>query len=216
MIHTNVEEYIDSLYTETEETANFRAEHTEYPIIKKEAAKFLLTMLAMQKPTQVLEVGTCVGFSSILMAKYLKDAHITTIERYHIMIDKAKENFAKYGIQDKITLIEDDAINALQRLDKKYDFIFLDAAKGQYMNFLPHLLRLLNVNGIILSDNILQDGKIADEYETIVKRQRTIYNNMRKFLHVITHTEGLQSSVLPIGDGIGVTVKLVEDIVIDV
>ena len=211
---TQVETYIDSLYQETKETAAFRDKHTEYPIIKKESARFLLTMLALKKPKQVLEIGTCVGFSSILMANYLPKAHITTIERYDKMIQVAKENFTKHNMEKRITLIEADAADTLAELSGPYDFIFLDAAKGQYLNFLPHILRLLSVDGMLISDNILQDGKIADKYENIVKRQRTVYNNMRKFLEVITHTNGLESSVLPIGDGIGISVKTKENILL--
>ena len=204
---SDTNKFINNLYKEEDWIKQFRNENKDYPIIKEDTSRFLITMLSLKNPSSILEVGTCIGFSAIIMAKHLQNTHVTTIERYKVMADKAKINFSRFNVNDKITLIEESAIYALQNLNNTYDFIFLDAAKGQYINFLPHILRLLNINGIIISDNILQDGKIIENIENIEKRQRTIYNNMHKFLHAITTTDGLQTTILPIGDGVSITVK---------
>ncbi|MCL1996682.1 MAG: O-methyltransferase [Defluviitaleaceae bacterium] len=198
--------YLNNLYTEEKWLANLRASHLDFPIAKKETTRFLTTILAMKQPKKVLEIGTCIGFSTMLMAKYIEDIHITTIERHKMMIDKAKFHFDQYNVAHKIELIEENALYALENMDNTYDLIFLDAAKGQYINFLPHILRLLNMGGTLISDNLLQlAGK---DYNTIEKRMRTIYNNMQQFIEAITTTPQLETTILPIGDGIGLSVRV--------
>lgn len=209
ILNKEVKAYINELYRDDEQgiIAQMREQYEEaYPIIPLETARFLSTMLTIKKPKKILEVGACIGFSSILMA--LKtDAHITTIDRYEVMIKQAKANFKKYGLEERITLLEGSALEIMQDLEEEFDFIFIDASKGQYIHFLPEALRLLGQDGIIISDNILQHGDIAKSFEEIEKRQRTIYVNMRKFLQEITHREGLDSSILPIGDGVAITAR---------
>lgn len=178
------------------------------PIIRKEMQSFLRMLLAMQRPMRILEVGTAVGFSAILMAEYAPDGcHITTIENYEKRIPIAKKNFLRAGKSEQITLIEGDAADILPTLDGEYDMIFMDAAKGQYINFMPHILRLLKQGGVLVSDNVLQDGDIIESHYIVERRNRTIYKRMREYLHALTHSSELTTSILPVGDGITVSVK---------
>jgi predicted O-methyltransferase YrrM len=178
------------------------------PIIRKEMQSFLKVLLAMTRPMKILEVGTAVGFSSILMAEYgPKNCHITTIENYDKRIPIAKENFRRAGKEEQIELIFGDATEVLPKLTGTYDLIFMDAAKGQYINFLPEILRLLAPGGTLVSDNVLQDGDIIESHFAVTRRNRTIHKRMREYLYELTHHGGLVTSLLPVGDGITVSVR---------
>ena len=178
------------------------------PIIRKESQSLLRVLLKIKKPGQVLEVGTAVGFSAILMGECLpEDSHLTTIEKYEKRIPVAKENFKRASMENKITLLEGDAVEVLKGLEGPYDFIFMDAAKGQYIHFLPEVLRLLAPGGILVSDNVLQDGDVVESRYAVIRRNRTIHSRMRDYLWTLKHMEGLETMVLPIGDGMTVSVK---------
>ncbi len=178
------------------------------PIIRKESQSLLRVLLKIKKPGQVLEVGTAIGFSAILMGECLPESsHLTTIEKYEKRIPIAKENFKRAGMEDKITLLEGDAVEVLKGLEGPYDFIFMDAAKGQYIHFLPEVLRLLAPGGILVSDNVLQDGDVVESRYAVVRRNRTIHSRMREYLWTLKHMEGMETMVLPIGDGMTVSVK---------
>lgn len=178
------------------------------PIIRKESQSLLRVLLKIKKPGQVLEVGTAIGFSAILMGECLpENSHLTTIEKYEKRIPIARENFKRAGMEDKITLLEGDAVEVLKGLKGPYDFIFMDAAKGQYIHFLPEVLRLLAPGGILVSDNVLQDGDVVESRYAVVRRNRTIHSRMREYLWTLKHMEGLETMVLPIGDGMTVSVK---------
>lgn len=178
------------------------------PIIRKEMQSFLKLLLAMQKPMRILEVGTAVGFSAILMAQYAQaDCKIVTIENYEKRIPVAKENFKRAGKDEQITLLEGDAMQILPTLSGEFDMIFMDAAKGQYINFMPDILRLLKSGGVLVSDNVLQDGDIIESHYVVERRNRTIYKRMREYMYELTHNEGLVTAVLPVGDGITVSAK---------
>ncbi len=173
------------------------------PIIRKEMQSFLKLLLAMQKPMRILEVGTAVGFSAILMAQYAPaGCKIVTIENYEKRIPVAKENFKRAGKDEQITLLEGDAMQILPTLSGEFDMIFMDAAKGQYINFMPDILRLLKSGGVLVSDNVLQDGDIIESHYVVERRNRTIYKRMREYMYELTHNEGLVTAVLPVGDGI--------------
>ncbi|HIU02659.1 MAG TPA: O-methyltransferase [Candidatus Onthocola gallistercoris] len=178
------------------------------PIVRKEMRQLLRVLLTIKKPRTVLEVGTAIGFSAILMAECLgKDSHITTIEKYEKRIPIARENFKRAGCEDRITLLEGDAMDILPGLTERYDFIFMDAAKGQYIHFLPDILRLLAPGGILVSDNVLQDGDVVESRYAVVRRNRTIHGRMRDYLWTMKHTPELETTILPIGDGATVSVK---------
>ena len=180
----------------------------DVPIIRQDMQSFLKVMLALHKPKKILEVGTAVGFSALLMADHTDaDCRITTIEKYEKRIPIAKENFRKAGMQDRITLLEGDALGIMGSLTETYDMIFMDAAKGQYIHFFPSIMRLLEPGGVLVSDNILQDGQLVEPRYGVSRRNRTIHSRMREYLYVLKHTEGLESSVLTVGDGMTISVK---------
>lgn len=158
----------------------------------REMQSFLKVFLKMKQPKRILEVGTAVGFSAVFMAQYGEpDAEITTIENYEKRIPIARENFEKSGFADRITLIPGDAAEVLKTLDGPYDFIFMDAAKGQYIHFLPEVLRVLDKNGVLITDNVLQDGDVIESRFAVERRNRTIHKRMREYLFELTHNEGL-------------------------
>lgn len=203
--------YINSLNRENTDILNQierEALHGDVPIIRKDMQSFLKVLLALYKPAKILEVGTAVGFSAILMAEYNPvECDITTIENYEKRIPVAKANFKRAGREEQITLLEGDATEILAKLEGQYDFIFMDAAKGQYINFLPDVLRLLKAGGVLVSDNVLQDGEIIESHYAVTRRNRTIHKRMREYLYELTHREELQTSILPVGDGITLSVK---------
>ena len=203
--------YINSLdrgNTAILDTIEREALDSYVPIIRKEMQSFLKLLLAMQKPKRILEVGTAVGFSAILMSEYApQGCKITTIEKYEKRIPLAKENFIKAGKEDAITLLEGDALEILPTLTQQYDFIFMDAAKGQYIHFLPDIMRLLAPGGLLVSDNVLQDGDVLESRFAVTRRNRTIHGRMRDYLYTLKHTEELTTARIPLGDGVALSVK---------
>ena len=203
--------YINSLETGNTEILDEierEALRSDVPIIRKEMQTFLKVFLAMKRPARILEVGTAVGFSAIPMAEYNPGAcEIITIENYEKRIPIARENFKRAGKESVITLLTGDAKEVLPTIEEPFDFIFMDAAKGQYIHFLPEVLRLLKSGGTLISDNVLQDGDIIQSRFAVTRRNRTIHKRMREYLYTLTHHEELTTAVLPIGDGITVSVK---------
>lgn len=178
------------------------------PIIRKETQSFLKVLLMMKKPMRVLEVGTAVGFSAILMSEYLpRGGRITTIEKYEKRIPVARDNFRRAGKEEQITLLEGDALEIMRSLEESYDFIFMDAAKGQYIYYLPEAIRLLAPEGVLVSDNVFQDGDVIQSRFAVERRNRTIHSRMREYLYELKHHEKLQTSLLPLGDGVAVSVR---------
>ena len=181
---------------------------THVPIIRKETQSFLKVILMMKQPSRILEIGTAIGFSAILMSEYLpEDAQITTIEKYEKRIPIARENFRRAGREGQITLIEGDALEIMGTLSGTYDFIFMDAAKGQYIRYLPYAVRLLSDGGVLMSDNVLQDGDVIESRFAVERRNRTIHSRMREYLYELKHHGELMTSILPLGDGIALSVK---------
>ena len=182
---------------------------TNVPIIRPQMQSFLKLLLAIKQPKQILEVGTAIGFSALLMSEYgPENCRITTIEKYEKRIPLAKENFKKAGKEEQIVLLEGDAVEILKELDGFYDFIFMDAAKGQYIHFLPDILKLMPIGGLLISDNVLQDGDVLESRYAVRRRDRTIHSRMREYLYALKHNEQLRTDILPIGDGVTVSVKL--------
>ena len=203
--------YINSLDEENPAYLNeleAYARKTDVPIIRRQMQSLLRVLFALNRPKQILEVGTAIGFSALFMSEYApEDCHITTIEKYEKRIPLAKENFEKAGKADKITLLEGDAKEILAELMGSYDFIFMDAAKGQYIHFLPDVLRLLRSGGILVSDNVLQDGDIIESRFAVTRRNRTIHSRMREYLYELKHNDALETVILTLGDGTAVSVK---------
>lgn len=203
--------YIHSLETPEEpiiEQIEQEAKETFVPIIRKETQSFLKVLLLMKKPVRVLEVGTAIGYSAILMSHYLpKDGRITTIEKYEKRIPIARENFSRAAVADRITLLEGDALEIMESLEEPFDFIFMDAAKGQYIHYLPEAIRLLAPEGVLMSDNVLQDGDVIESRFAVERRNRTIHSRMREYLYELKHNEQLQTSILPLGDGVALSVR---------
>lgn len=184
------------------------AKKNNVPIVRKETQSLLKFLLAVKKPGRILEIGTAIGFSALFMSEYgPAGCQITTIENYEKRIVLAKENFKKNKKEESIRLIEGDAAEILETLSEPYDFIFMDAAKGQYIRFLPHCLRLLKVDGFLVSDNVLQDGMLLESRFAVTRRDRTIHARMREYLYALKHNETLETAVLPLGDGVSVSVK---------
>ncbi|MDQ2086917.1 O-methyltransferase [Herbivorax sp. ANBcel31] len=183
------------------------AEKNHVPIVHPEVAALLKVMTLTLKPKKVLEIGTAIGYSSILISSVLdSDGKIDTIDRYELMINRAKDKIKKANLENTINILYGDALEVLKLLDKKYDMIFLDAAKGKYPEFLPQCLRLLRSGGMLISDNVLYKGMIAND-ELIVRRKRTIVNRLRNYLDNICNNEQLETSIIPIGDGVALSYK---------
>ena len=197
IVNERVVAYINSLNCGNSDICNTiekEAIADEVPIIRKEMGNLLKVLLQLVQPERILEVGTAVGYSSILMSENMPhDCTITTIENYDKRIPVAKNNFKRAGKEDVITLIEGDALEVLKTLDGPYDFIFMDAAKGQYINYLPDIKRVLRKGGLLIS--------------AVTRRNRTIHARIREYVYELTHSEDFVTSIVPIGDGITLSVK---------
>ena len=211
IVEERMRTYINSLdpgNTEFLENLEKDALSSGVPIIRREMQSFIKVLLAVKKPKRILEVGTAVGFSTLLMCEYgLPDLEITTIENYEKRIPVAKENFLRAGRNGQITLLEGDAGQILKELEGKYDLIFMDAAKGQYIHWLEDVIRLLAPEGVLMSDNVLQDGDVIESRFAVERRNRTIHSRMREYLYELKHNERLQTSILPLGDGVALSIK---------
>ncbi len=178
------------------------------PVIRAQTQSLLRLLLAVKKPASILEVGCATGFSALLMSEYApENCHITTIEKYEKRIPVARENFRRAGREDKITLLEGDAAGILRELHGAFDLIFMDAAKGQYIHFLPDVMRLLAAGGILVSDNVLQDGDILESRFAVTRRNRTIHSRMREYLYALKRDPALETVILPVGDGVTISVR---------
>lgn len=181
------------------------------PIIRKGSQRIIRFMLEMKKPVDILEVGTATGFSAIFMLEFLsKNAKITTIEKMEERAAKAEENFKKFDKNKRITLVKGDATDILTQLVSKghtYDFIFMDAAKGQYINFFADVKKLLKCGGMLITDNMLQEGRLLDSRYTVVRRDRTIHSRMREYVNVLLTDKEFETMLLESGDGMAVSIK---------
>lgn len=184
------------------------AKEMQVPVIRKSMQSLLKFLLELTKPKSILEVGTAVGFSALLMSEYAPvDCRITTIEKYEKRITIAKENFSRWGREGRISLLEGDAVEILKALEGSFDLVFMDAAKGQYIHFLPDVLRLLAPGGLLVSDNVLQEGDIIESRFAVTRRNRTIHARMRDYLFELKHHPELETVILPVGDGVTLSVK---------
>ena len=203
--------FINSFNTDYDEVITSirrEAEENKVPIIRREAGEFIKLLLLMNKPARILEIGAAVGFSAIFMSRFLEDgAHITTIENYPPRIEQAKKNIVRAGVQDKVTLLEGDALEILPELSGEYDMVFMDAAKGQYGSFFEESIKRLKPGGVLLCDNVLQDGDVLESRFAVTRRNRTIHARMRDYLYRLTHDENLETGIFNIGDGMSLSIK---------
>ena len=187
------------------------AQKDAVPIIRDETAALLRVCLEINKPKSILELGTAVGYSALLMLDCLHgDTSLTTVENFPERIRKAEENFQRSPYKERISLLEGDAGKVLKELvreERRFDFVFLDAAKAQYPIWLSDILFLLNDGGVLFCDNILQDGLLLESRFFLERRQRTIHKRMREFLALLKANSLLENSIVPIGDGVSISVK---------
>jgi predicted O-methyltransferase YrrM len=214
IVDERITDYIASLDEELPEYLKELEKHaieTETPIIRKDAESFLRALIEMKQPKEILEIGTAIGFSASLMAEYMPvDCHITTIEKVEMRLKEARENLKKIKRAEDVTLIEEDALTALKKLreeGRQFDFVFLDAAKGQYHAFLQDILPMMPAGAVLLTDNVLQEGSLIESKYVIERRDRTIHMRMREFLYEIKHDERLVTSIVCVGDGMALSVK---------
>ncbi len=211
IVDQNITDYIRSLMKEEKNhlrKIEYEARQNHIPIVKPETKELLKTLVLLKKPMKILEVGAAVGFSSLYMNEYQPEGGtVVTIERNEKRIGKARENIQMMQKEGEVELLEGDAIEILKELDTTFDFIFVDAAKGQYIHFLDDVLRLLAPDGLLVSDNVLQDGDIAKSRYAIERRDRTIHKRMRDFLYTIKNHPQLETTILPVGDGVAISIK---------
>ena len=199
---------MDTGNTDFLEELELSAREASVPVIRRETQRFIKTLLALRQPKRILEVGTAVGFSTLLICEYgPPDLSVVTIENYEKRIPLAKENIRRAGRENQVTFLQGDAGDILPALSGFFDLIFMDAAKGQYIHWLPFVKQLLPPGGVLLSDNVLQEGDLLESHYLVERRNRTIYKRMREYLFALTHDEELSTSILPIGDGIALTVR---------
>ena len=216
IVNDRITDYINSLERSrgpllTEIASKARKELV--PRIPEETASFLISLVESKRPAAILEVGTAVGYSTLLMAGVMpENCRITTIEKYEKRIPEALRNFERAGESDRITLLAGDAGEILKKLTGPYDFIFMDAAKGQYLVWLPEIMRLMVPGSMLVSDNVLQDGDIIESRYAVERRDRTIHARMREYLYELKHTDRLATSIIPIGDGVAFSVLKVPEI----
>lgn len=179
------------------------------PVIRPETRELLKIQLLLKNPKNILEIGTAVGYSSLYMSNYIgENSHITTIELDSERAEAAILNIDSMDKSDVINVICGDAAEVLKTLDsEKYDFAFVDAAKGQYINYLPDIIRIIKPEGLIVSDNILQEGEILESHFTVEKRNRTIHDRMREYLYAICNDDRIDTAILSVGDGVALSVK---------
>lgn len=210
IVNNRITDYINSLETDRSPLISEigkKARQEGVPVIREEAASFLQTMTAAMKPEAILEVGTAVGYSTLLMAEAMpQGCHITTIEKYEKRIPEAGRNFERAGETERITMLQGDAEDILKGLTGPFDLVFLDAAKGQYLNWLPRILEIMKPGGMLISDNVLQDGDIIESRYVVERRNRTIHSRMREYLYELKHSEHLVTTIVPIGDGMTVSI----------
>ena len=199
---------LDQPDSELMERLRKQAQKEHVPVIRQEMQSFLQVLLEMKKPKRILEAGTAIGFSACWMAQCTAPGcSIATIEQDENRILQARKNFAASPYYDRITLLEGDAAEILRSLDGPYDVIFMDAAKGQYLSFLPDVLRLLPEGGILISDNILQEGDLLESHYAVERRNRTIDKRMREYLYELKHNEQLVTTIVPLADGVSVSIR---------
>lgn len=188
------------------------AHRENIPIIPQETVAYFRFLMQTMQPKKILEIGTAIGFSALLMAENAPQSKITTIDRNEEMIGFAKENFAKYDSRNQIRLLEGDAADILSRLKETYDFVFMDSAKSKYIVFLPEVLERLAVGGVVVLDDVFQGGDIARPIEEVRRGQRTIYRGLQRLFDATLKHPNLTATLVPLGDGLLIIRKNIPEI----
>ncbi len=185
-----------------------KARRENVPIVRRQTQELLRVLVTAKKPVRILEIGTAVGFSALLMAAAAPEGcRITTIEIMEERAREAEENIAACGMRDRIEVICGDARSVLEDLEDSFDFIFMDAAKGQYVRFLPEVMRLLRPGGMLVSDNCLREGSVLESRYAVDRRDRTIHKRMREYLRALGQDPALETVILSGADGVAVSVR---------
>ncbi len=213
IVYDVVEDYIRETLEESKgqiRQMEVYAKENSVPIIHKEVAQLLKVMLKVHRPKRILEIGCAIGYSSIFFASTLdKDVEIITTERNPVMLERAVENIKNAGLEENIKILVGDAQETLKDVEGQFDMVFIDAAKGQYKMFYDMVIDKLKVGGLVISDNILYKGMIASD-DLVVRRKKTIVKRMRDYLDYICHEEYLDTSIIPVGDGLAISYKKAE------
>ena len=203
--------FLNMLYGDDEQYLQELAEYAEEihaPIMRKQTAVILRFLIKKDDINNILEIGTAIGYSALYMAQCDSDVRIDTIEKVPARIEDAKRHFAKYDTAKRINLLEGDALEMLKKLadsDKKYDLIFLDAAKAQYSEYLPYIRKIMSDKATLVTDNVLQEGEILESRYAVNRRDRTIHSRMREFLRELCDEDKWNTIVLPVGDGMAIS-----------
>ena len=209
IVQPYITEYIRNLIPERDaflkELENFAAEN-HVPIVSPEVGQLLTTMLQIHQPVRILEVGTAIGYSALRMSFSVPNAEIITLELRDEWADLAEENFKKAGKESSIKVIRGNAVETMKLLDGPFDFVFLDAAKGQYLEFFNESMRLLSEGGLLFSDNVLYKGMVASR-ALLIRRKITIVKRLQKYLKLLSEDQRLATSVLSVGDGVALSVR---------
>lgn len=193
----------DNLLVEMEDEA--AREETYVPIAEPETAQLLRVLIKLTGAKNILEIGTGMAYSSIVMAQCGEEVKVTTIERYDKVAERARANILRAGLCDRIELLEGDAADILPTLPENgFDMVFLDAAKGQYLAFLQHIKNIIKPGGMLVSDNVLYKGMTASR-ELLIRRKITIVKRLKMYLKTLNETPGIETSVIPIGDGVALS-----------
>ena len=212
IVNERIVSYIHSLEKGNGEMCDKIEEYahcTNVPIIRKEMESFLKVIIGIKNPKSILELGTAIGYSAIIMANASsKNCRITTVENYEKRIPIAKENIKLAGYENKINLIEGDALEVLGKINERYDMVFMDAAKAQYIKYLEQIMRILPIGGILIADNVLQEGELIESRFVVERRNRTIHSRMREYLSMVKNMPELETTIVPIGDGITLSVRI--------
>ncbi len=177
------------------------------PVVRPATARLLQSLVISKQPRRILEIGTAVGYSGALMLKAVPEASLVTIESYDVRVTQARENFEKAGVSGRVTLLEGDANVLLPTLEGEFDFIFVDAAKGQYISFWPEVKRLCGSHGMVVTDNVLFEGVIMESKFSVERRDRTIHKRMREYLYELCHDEEFSTGIIPIEDGVAISAR---------
>lgn len=202
-----IKDYLNGLYPqhskEIREIEDF-AHQNSVPIMERESLEVLKYIIKVHKPKRILELGTAIGYSAIIMALLDEEIQITTMDRSEKFVSYAVENIKKFQLEDRIEIVFGEIDENLDKLSGEYDLVMFDAGKSHYSEYFEKTMKLVDDGAIVFSDNVLFKGLIAND-DLVPRRQRTITKNMREYLEFLTNSPGISSVVIPVGDGLAIS-----------